>query len=130
MGMDAYRWTNRPLLVFAPSHEHPFFAAQQERLNGHAQALRERDVVVVEIAGDQVRVDGEPAQDLHANKLRRRYVVDRNKAAVLLVGKDGGLKVKKSDVFLAKELFETIDAMPMRLQEMRDRDGMTAPKSR
>ena len=129
MGMDAYLWTNRPLLVFAPSREHPFFAAQQESLYGHAQALSERDVVVVEIAGDRVLVDGEPAPDLHASKLRQRYVVDQNEAAVLLVGKDGGLKVKKSEVFLAEELFETIDAMPMRLQEMRERDGMTAPKS-
>ena len=74
-------------------------------------------------------MDGEPAPDLHASKLRQRYVVDQNEAAVLLVGKDGGLKVKKSEVFLAEELFETIDAMSMRLQEMRDRDGMTAPKS-
>lgn len=129
MGMDAYLWTNRPLLVFAPSREHPFLAAQRESLNGQVEALRDRDVVVIEIAGDRVLLDGEPAQDLHAGKLRQRYVVERNEAAVLLVGKDGGLKVKKSDVFLAEELFEAIDAMPMRLQELRDRDGMTPPKS-
>jgi hypothetical protein len=39
--------------------------------------------------------------------------------AVVLIGKDGGVKRKDSKPIDPKVLFETIDTMPMRRQEMR-----------
>jgi hypothetical protein len=40
---------------------------------------------------------------------------------VLLVGKDGGVKLSSSSPLSASTLFGTIDAMPMRIDEMRRR---------
>lgn len=40
---------------------------------------------------------------------------------VMLIGKDGGIKLSQTSPVTNTELFELIDAMPMRRQEMRER---------
>ena len=127
MGMDTYLWANRPLLVFTPDAEHQLLLAQRESLKGHTDGLRDRDIVVIEVVGDHVLANGHPTEALDADKLRQRFNLRQSEAAVLLVGKDGGLKVKKSEFLSAEALFQTIDAMPMRLQEIRDRDVSICP---
>ena len=38
---------------------------------------------------------------------------------VVLIGLDGGIKLKKQDVLTTKELYNVIDRMPMRLDELK-----------
>jgi hypothetical protein len=41
--------------------------------------------------------------------------------SLILVGKDGGIKLKRSDQVDLREVFELIDSMPMRQNEMRQK---------
>lgn len=116
--MASYIWLNRPLLVFAPTPGHPLLAAQRDALAGQEDGLRDRDMVWIEVAGDRVTVDGRPDGSIAADSLRRRYGVGRDRPAALLVGKDGGVKLRQERPFTMRDLFETIDAMPMRRREM------------
>ncbi len=45
----------------------------------------------------------------------------RSTFAVLLIGKDGGVKLRSGRPFALHALFDAIDAMPMRQDEMRRR---------
>ncbi len=119
--MDAYLWSNRPLVVIAPEAGHPLFDAQRRALGQHGRGLGERDMVLIEVAGPRVAVDGRPAPDLSAKALRARYGVGARTAVALLVGKDGGVKLRREGAISAETLFSTIDAMPMRRREMRER---------
>ncbi len=120
--MDAYMWLNRPLLVFAPTESDPIIAEQRSALAGRSAALRDRDMIVIEIAGDRVTIDGAETRTMTATALRDRYGVGRDAALVLLVGKDGGVKLRQSRALSSRDLFETIDAMPMRRREMGEPD--------
>ncbi|KOH44068.1 DUF4174 domain-containing protein [Sunxiuqinia dokdonensis] len=55
-------------------------------------------------------------------KSRRVYNPDYKKAdsgfEVVLLGFDGGIKLRKNELLPLAELYATIDAMPMRLREM------------
>ena len=113
--MKAYLWQNRPVLVFAPSEEHPLVAAQRTALAGEAAGLSDREIVVIEV------VDGRAAPGLDGETLRRRYGVAEDEAAALLVGKDGGVKMRRESALTPDALYPTIDAMPMRRSEMRAR---------
>jgi hypothetical protein len=105
--LDALRWKNRPVLVFAPSAEDPAFMEQTASLRAAREGLIERDVVVLS--------DTEP----HDNgSLRRRFAVQGFE--VLLIGKDGGVKLRVQRPVAAEVLFSEIDAMPMRRREMSD----------
>lgn len=116
--MDDYLWRNRPLLVFAPDAANPLIAAQRAALARETGGLTERDMTVIVVAGEAVTVDGAPAPKLGAAALRARYGVAADAAEALLVGKDGGVKRRQSKPFDVMDLFDTIDAMPMRQQEM------------
>ncbi len=120
--MTDYLWENRPLVLFAPDAGHPILAAQSEALEGQTEALRERNIVFIDVIGEMTTIDGLDASGLKADALRRRYGVASGEAAALLVGKDGGVKVRNAAAIESSTLFETIDAMPMRRYEMRQRE--------
>jgi hypothetical protein len=54
--------------------------------------------------------------------LRKSYGVDEQNYAVLLIGKDGGVKLRREVPVTTTELFSLIDSMPMRKREMRESD--------
>ena len=116
---DLYKWKYRPVLVFAPDAGNDALARQKQIVRSSAGAFRERDIVVIYVVGDDVSADLGPAPGSDAQGLRRRYGVDANRFAALLVGKDGGVKLKSSSPLSASRLSSVIDAMPMRRQEMR-----------
>jgi hypothetical protein len=56
-----------------------------------------------------------------AAAVRERFGVARSDFTVILVGKDGGEKLRDSKPLTYARLQATIDAMPMRRQEMKER---------
>ncbi|MBW6525833.1 DUF4174 domain-containing protein [Sphingomonas sp. RHCKR7] len=107
--VGAMRWEKRVLLVAAPSADDPRLLRQRRIVARWSAAAAERDLVMVEVVGD--RVTG--ASDAAAT-LRRRYRLPAGRFAALLIGKDGGSKLREERPIAAATLEETIDAMPMR----------------
>lgn len=120
--LAAYRWKNRPLLVFAPASDQAAYRSQLQRIRAEEAGFRERDMVLISVLqeGGSAR-DGEPLSAAAAATLRRRYRVAPGDFAVILVGKDGGAKERWAEPAGMEEVFRTIDGMPMRRQEMRRR---------
>lgn len=116
--LAGYRWSHRPVLVFAPNDADARYGAQSAAF---ARAgITERDIALITVAGDAVKAQparGEPT----AAQLRERFGVGDEDFAVILVGKDGGEKWRRNAVVDPAEIFGEIDAMPMRRQEMRER---------
>jgi hypothetical protein len=54
-------------------------------------------------------------------KLRRRFGVRPGRFTVILIGKDGGVKMLREDRVELQEIFDLIDSMPMRQQEMQEK---------
>ena len=54
-----------------------------------------------------------------ATDARKRFNIGPDSFTVILIGKDGGEKLRSSDPIPAQKLLDTIDAMPMRQQEAR-----------
>ena len=105
---------NRVLLVFAPALDDARLQAQRGQIGRAALAMSERDVILVQVAGDQV-IGAHDAAD----KLRRRYRIAPDQYRTLLIGKDGNVAIAIVGPISATHLEERIDAMPMRQSEMR-----------
>ncbi|WP_415921104.1 DUF4174 domain-containing protein [Tateyamaria sp. SN6-1] len=109
--LEQFVWKNRPIVVFADSPNDPNFDQQMEFLADQVQALADRDVVVL--------TDTDPgAQGPLREKLRPRGFM------LVLIGKDGGVKLRKPFPWDVRELSRTIDKMPIRQREIRDRRGV------
>lgn len=119
--MSAYRWNKRPLVVFAPGDGNDALARQRGIVAASRGGMAERQMVVVYVVGDSVSSDLGGGPGTSASALRSRYGVDRGAFRAVLVGKDGGAKLASGSPLSAATLFSTIDAMPMRRDEMRRR---------
>jgi hypothetical protein len=117
--MDGYRWEKRPLIVLAPRSDTALVRAQRLVLDREKNELLSRDMVWIEVLGNDVIVNDISVPAIQAADIRHRYGIAEHDACVLLVGKDGGVKRRRPEPIGADELFATIDAMPMRRREIR-----------
>ena len=105
--LEDFRWIARPVVVFADTPADPAFQQQMDLLQDRVDEVVERDVVLIT---DTSRSD---LSDVR-RKLRPRGFM------LTLIGKDGGVKLRKPFPWDVRELSRSIDKMPMRRQEIRD----------
>ncbi len=113
------RWNNRLLVISGKDHD---AKTQCEHVRAEAEGMLERDLIAIDASGDTADLLAGARDDLPtARILRDRFSLPTDTFQVVLVGKDGEVKERRSDHFEIQELFRIIDAMPMRMQEMRER---------
>ncbi len=89
-------WEKRPVLVFSNSHLDPNLKQQIKMFGSDPDALSSRDV--------KVFVDDKPEPN---SNLRKRF---RPKGfLIILIGKDGQIKLRKNSPWSARELTRIID---------------------
>ncbi|WP_407496047.1 DUF4174 domain-containing protein [Pseudooceanicola sp. MF1-13] len=103
--LSEYRWSHRPVMIFAPSENDDQYEQAMAALQLAQAGLADRDIIV--LTDTDPSANGALRQDLNAQGF-----------TMLLVGKDGGVKLRSDDIILPEDLFATIDQMPMRQQEM------------
>ncbi len=103
--LATFSWTHRPLVIFANSPNDVNFRLQLKILSNNSDALTERDIVVL--------TDSDPEQQSSLRKqLRPRGFT------LILIGKDGQVKLRKPFPWKVRELTRIVDKMPIRLQEI------------
>lgn len=102
-----YRWSARVLVAVAPDPADPALARQRRLFAAIGADARERDLVLVEAVGPS------------GETLSRALGCEPGAFTAVLVGKDGGAKLRSAEPLGADRLFPVIDAMPMRQDEAR-----------
>ena len=105
--LDDFLWIARPVVVFADTPADPAFQQQVKFLTARMDALVERDVVVL------TDTDPEAMSDLRRQLRPRGFML-------VIIGKDGGVKLRKPFPWDVREITHSIDKMPLRKQELRD----------
>ena len=119
--LSAYEWRNRLLLIFAVDAEDVGFKTQMAELDGQEEGIEDRDLVIFSILQYGPSMAGERSLDEDdAEALRARFEVEPDTFMVVLIGKDGGAKLQKDHPLPIGDIFDLIDSMPMRQQEMRE----------
>ncbi len=118
--LTQYTWKNRLLFVFAPHSRHPSLIDIRNELLVQKEEILDRDLIVFQIyeIGSSFK-DINEIDHATADKLRRDFRVSPGLLTVILVGKDGGVKLKQNEQVNLKHIFLLIDDMPMRREEMR-----------
>jgi len=111
-------WKHRVVLVFAPSPDDAEYAKFLRVWSEQPEQVADRDLVLVSVfENGKGRVGDEPLGADAAAGLRQRLDVATGRTEFVLIGKDGGVKLRRPTLPIA-ELFATIDAMPMRRAEI------------
>lgn len=107
-----YLWVARPVVIFADSDRDPRVELQLEQFERDRAELEVRDVVVI--------LDTEPGPSRSdTTPLRARF--RPHGFNVLLIDKDGQVKMRRPGVVSASDLMRLIDRLPSRQEEMGSR---------
>lgn len=107
--LDSYRWKNR-LVVLIAETENKKLGEQKELFDQVKNKFAQRDMLLLE-------------RNKNDEELVNQFRLSPNFEGVILLGKDGGLKLKKPFLVEPQSIFELIDSMPMRRSEMRKQKG-------
>ena len=119
-----YRWQRRPLLVFAPTENDPRLVETMRRIEASRCDFADRDMVLGRVVTDSTStLDGDVVDAEQAQRLRSAFGVGANGFSVVLIGKDGGEKLRVNDVPDLAAIYAVIDGMPMRGSEMSSDPG-------
>ena len=110
--LRANHWQKRVLLVGAPTAGQADFQQQKKLLAAAPDQLQERDFVVLEVLYDQLSAADRQYWQQELKQPLTSF-------AVVLIGKDGGVKRTETKPLAPTDLFGTVDKMPMRRQEAR-----------
>ena len=114
--MAEFLGSDRPVIIFAPSTFDKRMLDQIGRFSGHRREYRDRDIAVIQIGGVNMRSNGRAVP--HAPEMRALYGVGNDEFAIILVGKDGQEKLRRNEVTDPRVLYDLIDTMPLRQQEI------------
>ena len=118
--LGALRWEKRPLLLFGADERDPILRQQLEAVESAREGFDDRDMVLIVVVGEGAsQIEGRPLSLEDADHLRASFEIGKDEFALRLVGKDGGVKRASGSVVAMKDIFDQIDAMPMRQQELR-----------
>ncbi|MCF0049134.1 DUF4174 domain-containing protein [Dyadobacter sp. LJ53] len=99
----------RKVLLFYTENGLAKWKAQMNALEGHRKDILERDIEIKSF----------PYSKQNAQEWHRWELDTANAFTFILIGRDGGEKLKSSEVVTPDKLFGLIDAMPMRKQEIK-----------
>lgn len=101
-----YRWKNRLVILVGDKNE-PLFKKQEEKLIKLQKELDARQIILFQ--GN--------------SEIINQLSVDKTFHGLILIGKDGGVKLKEQFIVEPKLLFSLIDGMPMRRAEIKQNKG-------
>lgn len=106
--LNEFLWINRVIVVFADNPADPRFTEQMDLLRAGMDLMADRDVVIL--------TDTDPsARSSVRTKLRPRGF------SMVLIGKDGGIKLRKPRPWTVREITRSIDKFPDRVREVEER---------
>jgi len=119
--LNDYRWENRLILLFAENKTDEQYLNQIELLHNEMEGLEDRDLLLVSVfLESESQLNGQRITDESASELRSAYWDEEHSFTFILIGKDGGVKIRAEEVVEVDQLFGRIDSMPMRQREMRE----------
>lgn len=122
--LSQLQWKHRVLLVFAPTAETPAFRRQMEEWKDAAGEMADRDLLLIPlVAGRSSMAAGREIRVEDQTRLRRELGVAADTLTVIVVGRDGGVKLRQTGPVTRETVFALIDSMPMRREEMRSQEG-------
>jgi hypothetical protein len=119
MDLTQFKWKNRLLFLFAPDRSHPFYKHLQSQMIDQKSEVEDRDLVIFSVfLKGSSQMNTTAIDPLEADAIRERFMIPPHAFSLILIGKDGGIKLKRNDRVDLAEVFDLIDSMPMRRNEM------------
>ncbi len=122
--LQKFWWESRLIILFSPSTLNSNFNTQKRDVESSIGGMLERQMLIVKVVGQRpVKVNGVIDTTLNGSKLRSEYRVLKKQFSVVLIGKDGDEKGRWLKPVRLEKIFDLVDEMPMRINEIYEQGG-------
>ena len=122
MDLRQFQWKNRLFFIFAEDGSHPLFKDLQNQIIAQKAEVDDRDLIVFEVpAQGPARMNSMPLDRKKADSIRNHFAVSDDAFSLILVGKDGSIKLQRNERVDLTDVFGLIDSMPMRQREIKQK---------
>lgn len=112
--------TERRWLIIVADDKNLSFKQQFEWIEAEKESAIERRIGVMQWTDDYIiPIFNSPTKSIEPSDYLKRKISNEKKFEVILVGLDGGIKLRQDQPATTDKLFSLIDSMPMRQHEMR-----------
>jgi NADH dehydrogenase [ubiquinone] 1 alpha subcomplex assembly factor 1 len=122
--LEQFQWKRRVLVIGAPTEDNEDLEAQRNAVAASAREFADRDMTLVVLLESGLSSAGE--RELTAGEsdaARTALGIERGSFSVLLIGKDGSVKLSSDTATPMAEIYALIDTMPMRRREQAEDSG-------
>lgn len=120
--LEQFRWQQRVLILSAPAADDHALVEQLRELAATSPEFVDRDMVSIILLEDGLSaVDDRRLSARDAADIRATLDLPAGSFALRLIGKDGGIKLSRSEATAMNDIYALIDGMPMRRAEQRSR---------
>ena len=118
--LDDLKWEHRVLVVIASDSTQKSTAPLLNQVERYQVDFLDRNMVLIALFKDHVsHIDGVPLDEEASSDLQEKLSVENYDFRIVLIGKDGGIKLDRKVSTDLNDIFAHIDTMPMRRSEMR-----------
>jgi hypothetical protein len=119
--LSSHQWEDRLVLILTDDTTNKIYQDQIEELYSDQQGLENRKLVIYTVLSEKFMRDDMPDLGwVESEKLYSDYKSSEKTFEILLIGLDGGVKLRQSEFLSNKKLFGRIDQMPMRRRELQN----------
>lgn len=120
-------WKDRLILLVHESESNSTYRQQLTSLGKIDDDFDDRRLIVMDVQKQRFRIRNSNGLDSRRNHwisnetLFVKYALKEANFTVVLIGLDGGIKLRRTEVVTRDEFFDVIDAMPMRRAELKNK---------
>ncbi|CAH8285150.1 uncharacterized protein DUF4174 [Mariniflexile fucanivorans] len=115
--MDTHKWNDRLILILIDQEANENYNPQLTEFKKHIKGLIERKVVIYHIKPDAFKKGLNNTNWQQEKTVYKFYKKTDEPFEIVLVGLDGSVKLRQTEILPCKNLFSIIDSMPMRRYE-------------
>lgn len=119
--LDTHRWQDRLVLVYTADPSAELYRKQVDLLKKDREGLEDRKLVIYHFTPEEVKKGLSSGEWEKRNGSAAKFFETQGNFEVLLLGLDGRVKLRLGSLLTREKLYSTIDAMPMRQSELRNR---------
>ncbi len=116
----SHKWKNRLVLILTDDIGNATFENQIQELKEDIDGLNERKLLIYQIDPSRYKIGFNKSDWTASKTLYEKFKEEETTFEVLLIGLDGGIKLRQSELLTREKLYAIIDGMPMRRAEIRN----------
>lgn len=117
-----YQWENRLVVIHTATENSELLRKQMQVFENKQKEFIDRKLKVIHTVPGKMKITFPETSAWKAAAIYSEMKKNKPAFELLLIGLDGGVKLRQQDILQTEKLFSLIDGMPMRRAEMQRKD--------